>query len=771
VLDISGEAARFRVSVYNADESAAAVRRVEPMATDVRRIEELSASLYKEMDHQAQGLAATRDAGRAALETFGRALWDHALGPFAKERLRSIRAGHLVVILDEAFVSTPWELLHDGEEFLCRRFAMGRIVRLARAGSAPPPRTVGEQRSLLVLTNPTGDLPGTTREQEGIRGALRAFGSSVRMRARSSAIGRDYVMENLRGYDVVHYSGHAQFDPRKPEESGWVLSDGVFSARDVQNLSGSAQPMPALVFANACRSGRIGLADAQLSLFHLSNAFLLAGVNHFVGTVAEVADEVAAEMAVHFYRFLFQGRSVGESLLRARAETATKFESLAPGWLSFVLYGDPRKSPLAEAKPAQKQEGIAGRTAVRCAACQTEILSRVKDAVFLCEVCGLPICHRCWVGRGIRACPSHRTEPSQPEVQIASTPETLGTQPSALSTSSCGQCGRSISRMAKDVPSCREPNCGAPICDRCARWIDQSYCRQHTRSWQERLDEARRALDAGRMALLVDRATAGQREAAYFTEGVNRLRATRGVRLGSDKYAHVVASLKESAEEEELQRLLDRVSCRQEIEFLCPRNRSFETTFKKATLLGRGAVLRLRVEILSDLEQQVFPGFETAPRGPDVVRERCDLLARQAADSSAFALHVLASTTGWSGEARGLALGEGRGESRTESPWAVALCDLETDEIIISPAYSRFAEMLELLRPSPRVSVGPQIAAYVRENLLGVDYMSEAALAAQFRTSPEQVRAVFRALALTGEFTERDIEGVGRVLTKNYDSP
>ena len=64
----------------------------------------------------------------------------------------------------------PWELLHDGDNFLGIKHALGRSLRDAwDPGRSSPAAPAGDERRCLLVADPTGDLPSATEEAAAIR--------------------------------------------------------------------------------------------------------------------------------------------------------------------------------------------------------------------------------------------------------------------------------------------------------------------------------------------------------------------------------------------------------------------------------------------------------------------------------------------------------------------------------------------------------------------------------------------------------------------------
>lgn len=143
-------------------------------------------------------------------------------------------------------------------------------------------------------------------------------------------------------FDLFHYAGHGEHDDKHPENSGWILKDGKLTAADIAT-QGNDQPMPSLIFSNACQSGSSGNWDEGDStrLFGMANAFLLAGARHYLGSFWDLADESGHAFAVHVYKALLEGVSIGHAVCRARNALVEEFGEDSILWANHMLYGDP----------------------------------------------------------------------------------------------------------------------------------------------------------------------------------------------------------------------------------------------------------------------------------------------------------------------------------------------------------------------------------------------------------------------------------------------
>lgn len=281
-------------------------------------------------------------------------LWDQLLTRQAKERLRSAQEQGLTFSIDEELIDIPWELLHDGKEFLSLRFNTGRVVKTAQPPLSPQYREAPGRMKVLILANPTNDLDSAYQEGLYIKNQLDKRRREVNVDFKSTSIDSVYVKKNLRDYDIVHFAGHCEHDPDDQRGGGWVLEDGKFTTQDILSL-GEALPFPSIIFSNACHSAQSSPAN-----YSLASAFLFSGVRHYIGTTRKVEDAQSIIFAREFYAPLINGKSVGESLRLARLALRRERGEDDFGWAPYLLYGDPnfalfksREKPLVKKpKPA-----------------------------------------------------------------------------------------------------------------------------------------------------------------------------------------------------------------------------------------------------------------------------------------------------------------------------------------------------------------------------------------------------------------------------------
>ncbi|MEW5802643.1 MAG: CHAT domain-containing protein [bacterium] len=276
------------------------------------------------------------------LQQMGQVLYNEIFPVSIKRELINTSLEDIILKIDNRLVQVPWELIYTGKEFFCERFNIGRMVKTQQTISSGIKKELLPPLNMLIITDPKGDLPSAYEEGNRIRESLRQ--NDVNITLVSSEVSVDYLKKKLLQFDLIHYAGHADYNLEDPSTSGWILEDGKFTALDIRKLSG-VNPLPGLVFSNACQSGTTEEwqkeATEEEKIYGLANAFLLSGVQHYVGTFWKVLDKPSTSFAIEFYRMLFDGQSIGQAMRSARLALKEHYGQENILWASYLLYGDP----------------------------------------------------------------------------------------------------------------------------------------------------------------------------------------------------------------------------------------------------------------------------------------------------------------------------------------------------------------------------------------------------------------------------------------------
>lgn len=265
---------------------------------------------------------------------------------FPAELLRALEAErpgspHLVLIHDGTASMVPWETIDINgwrpavEGGMSRRY-LAADLSMARW---QPPSQAEKLLQVLLVVNPTHDLDGAEKEGKRI-GKVLGENKAVRITTVSgSHATKTRLREELASgrYDVVHYAGHAGFDPVNRTRSGLICAGGEWlTGQDLSEL----RVLPPLVFFNACESARVRKKGQEHigGNVGVAESLMRGGVANFIGTYWPVGDSAAYSFAETFYADIIKGSPLGGALGNARRALFDKKET---DWGDYIHFGDP----------------------------------------------------------------------------------------------------------------------------------------------------------------------------------------------------------------------------------------------------------------------------------------------------------------------------------------------------------------------------------------------------------------------------------------------
>lgn len=109
------------------------------------------------------------------------------------------------------------------------------------------------------------------------------------------------VLAHLPSSSVIHFSCHGVSHSTDPSQSSLLLHDHDRNPFTVSSLASINLHHAQLAYLSACRTAFTGAAELLDEAIHLTTAFQLAGFPHVIGTLWDINDYRAAEIAVAFY--------------------------------------------------------------------------------------------------------------------------------------------------------------------------------------------------------------------------------------------------------------------------------------------------------------------------------------------------------------------------------------------------------------------------------------------------------------------------------------
>lgn len=268
--------------------------------------------------------------------------------------------GPLLLHTNESDV--PWELLHDGTEFLGLAHEIGRRKR--QGGWNTGGRVIDRLTRALIVGDPNDNLPAARQEAVELEAWLRKHGVDCTLLLGEDAKLLEVYQELESGaYDLLHYGGHVAA-PHGTRLVGLRLyDDRLLDGRALQALANGTPPV---VFINGCESAARA-AD-------LCSSFMAMGSEVAVGSQYLVEENAARQFSHHFYADLMSGAAAGAAVRAARRT----LDRHGVAWTAFVLYGDPsiRVSSGDVATPAADVAVAAAAPTYRFDGAASELMER-----------------------------------------------------------------------------------------------------------------------------------------------------------------------------------------------------------------------------------------------------------------------------------------------------------------------------------------------------------------------------------------------------------
>lgn len=253
----------------------------------------------------------------------------------------------LVLSLDSASATYPWELMREANNAVPLVVTTGLVRQLSTVSFRQGVVSTREPSALVIgepLSN-FAELPAARDEAEQVIMELRKSQYDVQALIQPSA---SRVLMSLfeRRYRIMHFAGHGVVDfcanGSATKRSGMVIGpDAILTAGEILKL----RNVPELVFINCCHLGNMendaSTRERRAELASgLATAFIEMGVRAVVAAGWAIDDRAARTFAQSFYEGMLKGRTFGDAILRARAETHAVHPS-SNTWGAYQAYGDP----------------------------------------------------------------------------------------------------------------------------------------------------------------------------------------------------------------------------------------------------------------------------------------------------------------------------------------------------------------------------------------------------------------------------------------------
>lgn len=265
----------------------------------------------------------------------------------------------LILVPHGSLFHLPFAALHDGEGYLCQRFSFSYLpstslipvlstVQSKIGGtnylvSAISDYSATRKDGLVfssTLRSASGldDLSYTMEEAHSVK-QVGEKASNMDVKLLTNAEVKDNLQALFSQYSIVHFAGHAIFNPEEPMASGLVLSDGtVLTAASILERSALRTNCGRLLVLSACQTG-VNLVTPGGEILGLARALMYAGMPNLVLSLWEVADRSTSDLMQEFHNTWQGGKlTIADALQKTQCE-AVKRGQPVHAWAPFIHFG------------------------------------------------------------------------------------------------------------------------------------------------------------------------------------------------------------------------------------------------------------------------------------------------------------------------------------------------------------------------------------------------------------------------------------------------
>ncbi|WP_245250499.1 leucine-rich repeat protein [Youngiibacter multivorans] len=228
----------------------------------------------------------------------------------------------------------PWEVFHDGSDFLSKKFIFSRYPRLPENKKIPQKdRAKSSSINIGQITNVVGGNFKVPQTNERVR-KLFNFLPNIKVNPLIEESISDLV-EVLPETDLLHITCHGSMTHPMLQISNEQTDYKNLNLDIIQNL-----PLKpgCFIFANACYSNTTVSVFKNLTSFGWE--FYKDGAETYIGTLAQIPEVYAVEFAESLYQSLFSGEelTVGQVIHMVKNKMSSNKNIF---WLLYSMYGDP----------------------------------------------------------------------------------------------------------------------------------------------------------------------------------------------------------------------------------------------------------------------------------------------------------------------------------------------------------------------------------------------------------------------------------------------
>jgi CHAT domain-containing protein/Tfp pilus assembly protein PilF len=270
--------------------------------------------------------------------TQGRQLYDWLVRPMERT-LQQHGVDTLVFVPDGALRTIPLAALHDGQDFLIKRFA----VAVTPGATLTDPRTV-ERKSAKVLL---GGLSESVQGFQPLAFVPQELEALRRLQGGTFLLNKQFLTDRVgdkfsnEQFSIVHFASHGSFD-RESRKTFVLTHDSKMTLDDLERFirPGQFRGRPVeLVTLSACQTA----AGDDRAALGMAGIAVKSGARSAVASLWFANDQASSQLIASFYENLWQEPGISKAQAMQRAQVSM-LESLAHRhpcyWAPYLVIGN-----------------------------------------------------------------------------------------------------------------------------------------------------------------------------------------------------------------------------------------------------------------------------------------------------------------------------------------------------------------------------------------------------------------------------------------------
>lgn len=250
-----------------------------------------------------------------------------------RNAIKTLNPKYLSMEADD--LSIPFELAHDGEDFFCLKYNLGKRVLPDKDYTPPTTIGTGKLRIKLIIARPINET--MMRETEFLE-SLKAK-NLITLEGTTEQINKKQLEKILsQESDIIHLYCKIFFNKTEPTEPQLLVGDDMLSIKEIENLK---IPNTPLIFTDIHEEthGETG-PHRFMGLARIAKAFLNSGASSFIAQLWKIPDNIKLEITTKFYEKIVPKKTpLGAIIREIKNELKQQYSETI--WAALSLYGDP----------------------------------------------------------------------------------------------------------------------------------------------------------------------------------------------------------------------------------------------------------------------------------------------------------------------------------------------------------------------------------------------------------------------------------------------